>query len=190
MAKTFVRSNEDLPSILRGMDVNPSDYILAVGGSGDQSFALLEYVQRVKALDIDRYQVTHINKQADCISRQDYEGFWKRSKGNGYFDRERLDRLNSRIQFFEIVMGDIIDICQSETGFNKVYLSNALTGHPDELTPKLRKLWQSLPLGGLAYASNGNTIYDALNGSGFIFDEFLTSLTRDENWNPIILRKG
>ena len=51
MAQTFARTNEDLPSIVRGMDVNPSDYILAVGGSGDQAFALLEYAKKVKTVD-------------------------------------------------------------------------------------------------------------------------------------------
>ena len=185
----FARTNEDLPSIVRGMDVNSSDYILAVGGSGDQALALLEYAQRVKAVDLEHHQVYHIGEQVKSISKRDCKSFWTRRRKKGYFDRERIARLKLKIPFFDVVEGDIVDVCQSENGFSKVYLSNALKGHPDELTPRLRLIWANLSNQGLVYASNGETIHNALSGSGFVFDELLTSRTRDKNWHPIVLRK-
>lgn len=189
MAEMFARTNEDLPSIVRGMDVRPLDYILAVGGSGDQAFALLEYAQRVKAVDLEHYQVHHIREQAKSITEGDCESFWTRRGEIGYFDRDRVGRLKHKILFFEVAEDDIVNVCQAENGFNKVYLSNAVKGHPDELTLRLRAICQNLPDQGLIYASNGETIHDALNGSGFVLDEVLTARTLDENWHPIVLRK-
>ncbi|MCX6774504.1 MAG: hypothetical protein NTY99_00220 [DPANN group archaeon] len=86
----YFQTNEDLASIVRGMNVKPTDYILAVGGSGDQAFALLEYAKRVK----------------------------------------------------------------------------------------------------IVYASNGETICNALRESGFVLDDFMTSRTWDESWNPAVLKKS
>jgi len=210
MPQTYARTNENLVSIVKGLDVGPEDYILAVGGSGDQAFALLEYVGKVLAVDIEQYQVSRMLKQAESLRYGDYESFLRRrmryyknkgldglfelekKSGTGYFDKERLDRIREKLPTLDIRKADILDVCQNENGFTKVYLSNALTGHHDELGPKLKLISQSIPLEGLVYASNGITINEALNETGFIIDRFLSRITYfigDSNWDPIVLRK-
>ena len=74
----YKKTNENLPCIIRGLDVQPNDYILAVGGSGDQALALLEYAERVLAVDIETRQVTHMKNQIDALSLGDYEVFIKK----------------------------------------------------------------------------------------------------------------
>jgi len=213
MVHIYARTNEDLDSIVRGLNVSPRDYIIAVGGSGDQAFALLENARRVLTVDIEYEQVNHIKQQATSLIRGDYYNFLMRklgdfspiflfpkadiqeliknemSQGTKYFNQERLDRIRRKIFALEVREADILDVCQTERGFNKVYLSNVLEGHPDELEGKLKLVAQNLPIEGLIYASNGQTIVNALNGCGLMFDEVLTAKTRDENWHPIILRK-
>ena len=78
MPRTWSITNEDLPSVVRGLDVGPEDYILVIGGSGDQAFALLEYAERVLAVDIEQYQVTRMQKQAKSLEIGDYETFLRR----------------------------------------------------------------------------------------------------------------
>ena len=62
MTQIYARTNEDLTAIVKGLDVNPADYILAVGGSGDQAFALLENAKRVLAVDAEDQQVCHMRQ--------------------------------------------------------------------------------------------------------------------------------
>ncbi len=191
MRRKWLKTNEDLPSIFRAMEPRPDDYILAVGGAGCQAFMLLEYAGRVLAVDEEPTQVKYIIKRAGSIREGDYDAF-RKSGNKDYFNNERLDRIRAKILTpgsFDVMEGDIVDACRSMTGFNKVYLSNALSGHPDELGPRICAVSENLPKGGLVYASNGETIIRALDGSGLAFDELLAAITQDERWHPIVLIK-
>lgn len=174
MAREYAATNENLNAIVLGLDVNSKDYILSVAGSGDQAFALLENAGKVLAVDIEHRQCNYIRGQVRCLADGDYEGFlrrrlmkdgkleylfeFERSSGTKYFDKKRLDRTRKKVSYLEIREANILDVCQNERGFNKIYLSNSLIGHPDELGPKLQIVSDSIPVGGLVYASNGVTI--------------------------------
>jgi len=189
---SYLRTNENLETIVAGLAVKPDDYIVAIGGSGDQAFALLEYVKRVLAVDISQRQITHMKKQVACLEEKDYVTFFKRRGDRKYFDTGRLGNIREKLSGLEIRKADIFDVCMNERGFNKVYLSNALSGHPDELRPCLSIISQSIPIEGLVYASNGININGALDGTGLAIDKHLAHLIfflEDRNWDPIILRK-
>lgn len=194
-------TNENLKTIIRGLDVKPDDYVLMVGGSGDQALAVLEYAGKVLVVDVDPLQAYNMMERVIFIKNGDYKrfwnerrGFWSGSDGMGYFIKERLDRIRGKIQLIDIREADILDVCQEENGFNKVYLSNALDGHSDELGPRLKVISQNIPFGGLVYASNGETIYGALDRTGLVIDEDLVDIVlhpefQDAGWHPIVLRK-
>jgi SAM-dependent methyltransferase len=200
----FKRTNESLSSIVKGLDICPDDCVLAVGGSGDQAFALLEYAKKVVAVDIKQSQVSFIEQQAKSLAKGDYESFFMRRFDSGlhtfedliyvekicgtnYFDAEKLEKIHGKMRSFRVIEGDVLDICGKN--FNKIYLSNALKGSRNELMGKLEKIGESLPEGGLAYAANGRILKYALHRSGLVIDEKLSSASMDVNWNPIVLRK-
>ena len=156
MLVNYVRTNEDLGSIVRGLDVGPFDYILAVGSSGDQSFALLEYADRVASFDTDNDQVDHINQLIGFLNNEDYRGFleyrldygsgdiynsWdndvkklsyrqllklEKKLGTKYFSHKRLKKIREKLGNLSIEHKNIIEAIQTEEGYNKVYLSNIL----------------------------------------------------------------
>lgn len=68
-------TNETLDAILNGMDVGEKDSIIAVGGSGDQAFALLEKAHSVTAVDRDPMQTRYIEIRADMLLNGDIDGF-------------------------------------------------------------------------------------------------------------------
>ena len=47
----YSSTNESLEGVVAGLDVKPKDRIIAVGGCGDQAFALLENVGKVIVVD-------------------------------------------------------------------------------------------------------------------------------------------
>src|SRR3989344_8254855 len=120
----FTRTNENLLAIVRGLDVSINDYILVVGGSGDQAFALLEYARKGLAVDINQTQVNYIIEQAKSLTKRDYESFLRRRLGEpwpiftspepsleelfqiektltNYFDENRLDKIRNRLNRLE-----------------------------------------------------------------------------------------
>lgn len=62
MSPNYSHTNESLDAIVKGMNVNETDDIIAVCGSGDQAFALLEYAGSVLAVDSDRQQIEYAQK--------------------------------------------------------------------------------------------------------------------------------
>lgn len=213
----YARTNEDLKSIVAGLDVRPKDYILAVGGSGDQAFALIERARRVLAVDTEAHQVYHMGRMAELIKEGDYRGFlyartggsdpclfldepdlsdtvrWEMHHGSKYFTLERFERIRNNLGNLQFRQGEIVETTQIEEGFNKVYLSNALgkehiTG--ENIREALIKISQRLPVGGLVYVSDHVAIYDCLDGCGLESDELLTARANDKGWFPMVLRKN
>jgi hypothetical protein len=207
MMTCYTSTNEKLNAIVLGLGVEPKDYILTIGSSGDQAFAFLETARKVLAVDVEEDQCNYIRKQMKSLADEDYVTFLERRLNavcygdvldedgklrdpvTRYFNRKRLEIIRKRLPRLKIKRAEILDTCRKKRGFNKIYLSNSLMGHPDELRPKLQIVSNSIPVGGLVYASNGETISESLDGSGFALDERLTSLIEDRNWHPIVLRK-
>jgi len=197
-------TNEALQAILEGLEVKPEDYILAIGGSGDQAFAILEYAKRVLAVDYDGYQVRYIKSQAKSLRVGNYKKFLERreqdssgyrGQNEGYFEaRGRLDRIRERLPDLEIRKAEIRELCKHKNSFNKLYLSNAYGYHDSWLDDDFLVVTMHIPLYGLVYVSNGIEIQDKeklLSKSGLTIHKKLndSKLKKDEKWTPLILRK-
>jgi hypothetical protein len=92
----YPRTNEDLIAIIKGLDLNREDKVLAVAGSGDQPFAMLPYVKEVFAVDTNPNQIKFIQKRKD----------WLKFKEYNYFLEEHLDQLPTEI-FYSSNKGDL-----------------------------------------------------------------------------------
>jgi len=68
-------TNESLAAIVNGLDVNETDDILAICGSGDQAFALLEKAHSVTAVDIYKNQVDYARYRKRCLKEEKYAFF-------------------------------------------------------------------------------------------------------------------
>lgn len=74
----FTCTNESLPAIIAGLSPSSADRILAIGGSGDQAFALLEHGAQVAVIDHDARQIDFIRHRAAALADGDYYEFAKR----------------------------------------------------------------------------------------------------------------
>jgi len=143
-------TEERLEAIIAGLDINPKDIVLAVGGSGDQAFALLEKAKRVLVVDLNPSQIDYIQRRVKLLQDEDYKGFleipecedgdgWGKSYRthlkkelvlrNWYFTcekREKLDRIRENLSNLCIARMSVFEIPDAEGIFSKIYLSNAL----------------------------------------------------------------
>lgn len=164
-------TNEDIGCIINGLDVNANDDILAIGGSGDQAFAFLEYARRVIAVDNDQSQIDFIEHRARSL-RDGYissflaeyeegtDDFFSanssRKKASiNYFNQEdRLNNIINNLSNLEIKgPADIFQMAQN-VSFNKVYLSNAASYGGGFNNKRFLQLVERLPEGGLIYVSD------------------------------------
>jgi len=144
----YTHTNESLDAIIAGLAINTGDIILAVGGSGDQAFAMLEYAKSVIVVDKNKHQIDYIAKRIELIKK----GFYNRSlrigelgtddgmcrgtrdyefmkfnieKRNRYFlQKGRLDRIRENLGFISLVNADIFSVLGSGNQ-TKLYLSSA-----------------------------------------------------------------
>jgi hypothetical protein len=183
-------TNEDLDSVVAGLDPQPEDAILAVCGSGDQSFALLERALTVVSLDINPHQILYAQNQLEKIVCGDFDDFrtisvkgkynlarGKREEGyfsedilnrSKYFTDEKLKKIQSKKRNIRFEVCDVFK--EAQTGiYNKFYFSNAdfikFTIH---LSPvDLQRIVDVSPIDSLFYFTTKETIYS------FIRDDVL-----------------
>ncbi|MEK6859033.1 MAG: DUF3419 family protein [Nanoarchaeota archaeon] len=215
----FEISNESLYAVVAGMAVEKSDDILAVAGSGDQAFALLEGANHVFSVDVNLEQIALMEERVAALTEGAYERFiWKpepclekigglKRARNQYFSVEgRLERIARKLERLAI-MGPA-DITESALElprgyFNKVYLSNVM-GSPSNgrsasraRTDFLASIASTLPSGGLIYSAVDTL---ALPKKVLVIDNDLTHearrLEREYNpfghdmcWTPTVYRK-
>jgi len=208
-------TNENLLAITRGLAISPSDDVLAICGSGDQAFALLENARSVLAMDKSGAQVEFAEKRRELLRQGKYDEFlplWVDGydlnprpfhRRREYFHPERLERITSKVDNLEIVRGDIFNPRTSKK-FSKIYLSNSLLYESMESSAALRRIvgiLNFLSINGLLYISD----IDDLGRAGihsplpspelpFVsFDKEQTRVARVferyEDWFPVVLRK-
>lgn len=188
MKLIFSCTNESLQAIVKGLSLNEGDIVLAVGGSGDQPFAILEH-SGVIAVDKNPEQVKFIQERAKALESNNYEGFFSEDKrGSGeiihflkrlresrrnYFDEERLRKIQGRLQYLKLYNGDIFEVAEKEE-FTKVYLSNTLSYErpgTDEIKKNLDLVALRLPEGGLVYVADHD----------FLASMFVRFVSREKN---------
>lgn len=211
----YESTNEYLPAIIQGLTPEAKDSILCIGGSGDQAFALLEHVQRVRIVDVDQSQIDLIRERAEALEKKDYTGFVtigvptdrtycieNVDRRNNYFDRERFLRIAAKLDHFQISEGKDIskDIRRfPKKTFTKLYLSNAWWIKPRKSNSDfVSRLGESLPIGGLIYYTCSLQLnWKSAAHPELRIDEERTQLARklEENnnpfnrWAPTVLEK-
>jgi len=68
-------TNESLTAVIQGLELKPDDVVYAIGGSGDQAFAILEYAKRVIVIDSNPEQIKLIKRRAEMLEKSDYAKF-------------------------------------------------------------------------------------------------------------------
>ncbi|HII16015.1 MAG TPA: hypothetical protein HA362_06915 [Nanoarchaeota archaeon] len=199
-------TNESPGAIAMGLCVKKGDRILSVLGSGDQAFALLEYADYVKAVEVGMLQAQYALERKEALKRGDAETFLRfiramkrRPAGSyfnpheDYFNDERIAKLMKKAGQIDIVQADIFRDEMGIDGFNKVYLSNAATypgNKPEDVNAFLERLALALAEPGLVYMSQRpDTI---IIPSRFSLDEQLTETARKQEygWFPCVYRKA
>ncbi len=162
----FTCTNESLEAILAGLEPKQGDTILAVGGSGDQAFAMLETGARVVVVDFEPDQIALIEHRREALAQGDNWTFARRAyiatdhqpefgvrivERDDYFkDSERLARMRANVGNLTVLPPmDIFDVIRGNghaVSFGKLYLSSVLgylSDHkatfPDEAMPILSR---------------------------------------------------
>jgi len=182
----YATTNESLKSIITGMNLSKEDEVLAIGGSGDQAFAILEFVKRVKVVDISSKQLAFINSRMAALKEMDVENFFEGDKKvfsgdfyplftqdvRNYFlsdNPDRLEKIRKKLPDFLIMdPEDIVKTAQKERDYSKIYLSNAISSGyygkegkmRENVTVSLSKISRNLPERGLIYVSQHNAFSD------------------------------
>ncbi len=210
-------TNESLQSIAIGLDIQPGDVILAVCGSGDQSFALLENARAVVSVDKSKVQLEYAKRRAELLREGRFDEFLDVRIGgfpfsmldrrNLYFRQDgRLPRIVDRLDSLYFFQADVFAVQGyrqrrfPEGYFSKVYLSNVVGGFVTQMKNycrSLEALYRRLPQGGLIYVSDysGSTMPLLLQNHypQLHVDKRLTALAIErENeswWAPTVFRK-
>lgn len=212
MGEEYV-TNESLQGICEGLDVNSGDNILAIGT--DQAFALLEYANSVRHIDIDPYQSRIMYNRAFALENNDYEAFlgnnrlsspqeslWGnanrecseriiQARDNYFKTNNRLEKIKNNLTNLTILKPmDILDAIDNEDGINKVYTSNALFWDYHlglKKTPQevLRDIAQTLPKEGLIYVTDHETL--VYRTKGFSFSDMFRVSDNTKEYDESIL---
>ncbi len=201
-------TNENLTATVQGLDLNSKDSVLAVGGSGDQAFAILEFARRVIAIDTETAQLEFMKKRFEALKEGDYERFlqeetnsimdcldyrrkeqaetYKASRRKYFLENERLGKIRDKIGSITFEYGDILKIARTRRDFSKIYLSNTLgwdnlpyeDWEPDTIEI-LREISINLRKNGLIYISNFHKKNDTKFPNELKIDEDLTKKVQE-----------
>lgn len=201
MTPEYLYTNESLEAIVKSMQLTRKDNVLAVCGSGDQAFAMLEYAKRIVAMDHGPEQVDYAQKQKKLISEGKFKQFLARglliqksvADMREYFKVPgRLERIRKRLKYLSIRDGDIFRDSPGNK-FSRIYLSNAL-GHLNlDESPELSLMLiiDRLKPNGLLYVTEEKDM-PSDPFSRIEEDIELTELARDyqpKRWMPVIYRR-
>lgn len=136
----FTSTNESLNAVVNGLEISETDRVLAVGGSGDQAFAMLERARSVEVWDISQVQLNYIQRRLEALREGHFERFLGETEQiiadndshlvRNYFSRGgRFERIRERVDRLKLVTNpmDILnDLSPKNFLGNKVYFSNAI----------------------------------------------------------------
>ena len=161
-------TNESLDAIVAGLRPSQKDKILAICGSGDQAFALLEYADSVHTVDKKYDQVEYAVYQSMLLRKNKLSQFLNDIHKNSlnaefqlrkqYFSQKgRLQKIARKLDSLTFEVADIIEAVEHSV-FNKIYLSNIMGGgifsiNYDNFKKLLNALKSKLPKRGLVYVT-------------------------------------
>lgn len=165
-------TNESLDAIMGGLDINDKDKVLAVCGSGDQAFAMLEKASQVSVSDIRKVQLELVKSRMELLDAGKFQEFLYPDKElsfgsyedeyllclsqrQKYFSQERLEIIRSKLGNLRILKEGPIAFAESGKHFTKLYLSNIFDAD-DFNSQRLKEYVQKLEIAGLMYVVNFN----------------------------------
>ncbi len=196
---SYACTNESLEAIVRGLNPQPRDSILAICGSGDQAFAMLEKASKVTVVDYLPQQIEYFSKRKKLLKAGEFKKFRDLGREfipdqslvylnsrNRYFSKERLETIRLNLEGSERtteITGDIFDLEFPRKEFNKVYLSNALSYNSiaapssllETLQEKLKRITELTTDNGLIYVTRHKFIHLEYH-SGIGNEELLESI--------------
>ena len=212
-------TNESLSAIMEGLQIQQGDRVLAVCGSGDQAFAMLELADRVVAFDCREEQVEFALYKLKLLERGEFEEFRAiddirlraktRFTRRDYFTTERLERIREHAGRLETEVANLYSLPLRFLGLNaytKLYLSNAWAHSAgvenfevednDFLAATLNRVLRSLCIGGLLYVTETRLFTLRITKFPLSLHEELseTALYREREgsiwiWNPAVYVK-
>lgn len=197
----FPFTDESLTAIMVGLEPTYKDYVLSIGGCGDQAFAILEKAGGVVVCDINEAQLELVRKRKAALEEGDYSTFLFPAQTGHNLSDDSLDRLgyfgtNGRIAHIrrklpnlEIASQRGIEDFAGERIFTGIYASNAISRPycKSSLDEQLAQVVSALHGGGLLYVSNGDTLADLVpdvSKLGLQLVQRLTGLARSAEKNP------
>lgn len=170
---------------MAGLDIRKADRVLAICGSGDQSFAILEKARKVVAFDWNETQLLYARWRANSLRLRRFEQFLQVRQEDPFSSITALDLRNRYFRQSEVLSGirlnlanisylnrDLIEVSHelNPDEFSKIYLSNTVC--PNYSYPAFRKYGEflgrlsgGLQKGGLIYLSNYDDIVKAATRS-------------------------
>lgn len=136
----YTFTNENPAAIVAGMQPGPEDTVLAIAGSGDQAFALLEHGARVTATDAKDAQLAVVRDREAMIDRGEFASFldvhppdeystpdlhrcWQQRQR--YFQSPgRLSRIRANLDHLTILPEALFIEFAITPGFTQAFLSN------------------------------------------------------------------
>ncbi len=214
----YFRTNESLDAIVEGLDLKSDDSVLAIAGSGDQAFAILEYVKRVEVIDSKPNQIDFVKYRMNALKRKHYDLFLKdhgalkdryQEKREKYFlEKGRLNRIRQNLDKLFISTNSNIFSNNFESLFSKIYLSNALDYQDfKDRYSGLNYVLYNLTPKGLIYVANSHIVVQdrgygksvQLGCAEVLGLNIDVELTKKANfhepnirgiWNPVVFRRG
>ncbi|MCF7865901.1 hypothetical protein K9L67_04105 [Candidatus Woesearchaeota archaeon] len=212
----YLATNETINSPVKGLDPKSDDRILSIIGSGDQIFAMLEFIEKGQIIATDHWQpqIDYLNYRIDRLLNGKIDEFSGKKipypfiiKGKEYAingKKTNFDNIRRRLNYFENekriekIKKNInnLKIIQTATkiqdfydeNYNKIFFSNAIT-----YTKDIQKLLNKLPINGLIYFSESNNNKEInTENSRLILDQNLTNKARniEKTWyKPTTYRK-
>ena len=157
-------TNESLDAVIEGLDLKPDDTVLSVGGSGDQAFAILEYVKKVIVVDINKSQINFIKLRNEALKQKEYNLFFAKKRlvsesdekicmRKKYFsEKGRLERITAKLDDFIILPPANIFRVKLNEPVSKIYLSNTFSSvWGIHSVSDIVKVIKNLSLGGILY---------------------------------------
>lgn len=145
----YLYTKESIEATTKVLKVSKKEEVLAIGGSGDVAFALLEKpLERLVVVDIDENQLKLIKERLNALREGRYEEFTNPQRildeSKGYLEGTNKEALEMRSEYFNegkrlekisqnlgnmVIVDEPIDITNinyvlSQFQFDKIYLSN------------------------------------------------------------------
>lgn len=197
----YTKTNENLISILEGLNINNKSNTLAIAGSGDQAFSMISRNAKVKIVDIEKKQIDLVKNRKEYLLNKDLNNFIKSEYG--IYDSPRIDiqrneflkdnlnliRKNISNLYINETPNDFFNILKLEgKNYNSIYLSNIISYY-ENVFDVLEKYSIYLKKGTKIYYSDSSNL-NIKNSNKIIIDKLLTKKAKKYNnnsiWNPVI----